>query len=77
LQRTTVVGIFEEGENDAGVSDMSGNVWEWPNTKYGSKRIYRGGSWISTANGCQVAISINYSPDYRYNDIGFRVAQSL
>jgi formylglycine-generating enzyme required for sulfatase activity/energy-coupling factor transporter ATP-binding protein EcfA2 len=45
---TTIVGQFEAGNSMAGASDMSGNVWEWTNSWYDAKRVYRsvrGGSW--------------------------------
>ncbi len=43
----------------------------------GSYRVGRGGGWGNGAQDCRVSFrSINY-PDYRYHDIGFRLAYSL
>jgi len=79
--------------NKLGIYDMSGNVWEWCNDRFGSYssgsqnnpqgassgsyRVYRGGSWISGARGCRVANRYNYSPNCSDNIIGFRLALSL
>ena len=40
----------------------------------GSVRVFRGGSWGSSAWNCRSAIRFRYSPSYRYNGLGFRVA---
>ena len=42
LQRTTAVGLFEEGKavygqgDQLGLHDMSGNVWEWTQSRWGA-----------------------------------------
>ncbi|MBO5961187.1 MAG: SUMF1/EgtB/PvdO family nonheme iron enzyme [Paludibacteraceae bacterium] len=39
----------------------------------GSDRVYRGGSWYSSASYCRVAIRHSYSPGNRDSYLGFRV----
>lgn len=49
-----------------------GSVWEkGGNDNY---RVFRGGSWHSLPLVCRSAYRYRYSPVYRYNSIGFRVA---
>ena len=40
----------------------------------GSNRVIRGGSWYNYAETCRVTCRNNYSPDYRFTYIGFRLA---
>ena len=47
-----------------------------PGPSSGSGRVRRGGSWLSDARHCRSANRYNYSPDRRYNDIGFRLART-
>jgi formylglycine-generating enzyme required for sulfatase activity len=42
----------------------------------GSFRVFRGGSWSDYPQYCRVAFRSGYSPDYRYNSIGFRLART-
>jgi formylglycine-generating enzyme required for sulfatase activity len=58
-------------------------VWEWGLNEYehperaqlsGSQmRALRGGSWIYLPLNARAAYRSGYHPDYRSNDIGFRV----
>lgn len=91
--RTSPVGAYSPtGDSPFGVSDMSGNVWEWCLTKWrssyqepedndetddGSKRVLRGGSWFSDADLARSAHRSSSSPGDRRFDIGFRVVALL
>jgi formylglycine-generating enzyme required for sulfatase activity len=74
LQQTSKVGTY--AANVYGLYDMHGNVWEWCSDWHtpGSHRVLRGGSWNNSGHLCRSARRQKYAPDFRGDNVGFRVA---
>ena len=66
-------------ENNFGLFDMIGNVWElcfdlYDEERYGNYRIFRGGSFASEKRACGATSRRKSFPDFRMDDLGFRIA---
>ncbi len=83
IGQTAAVGIYPLGQNpESGLYDLSGNVWEWCLTKYGSDdnnyggseaRVLRGGSWGNRHYDSRAASRTSANPHLVLNRGGFRL----
>ncbi len=84
-QQTTAVAAHPQGASPFAVEDLVGNVWEWcedeapPLTEEillnpPTRRLLRGGSFLSTADRLSVTAVQTLLPGNRAATVGFRVA---
>ena len=70
---TMPVGSKPLGDSVSGISDLSGNVWEWTGTLQSSFRLVLGGSWSDVNQSALHAAAMTvYLPDTRFGAVGFR-----
>ncbi|MDY6906428.1 MAG: formylglycine-generating enzyme family protein [Thermodesulfobacteriota bacterium] len=91
VYRETTLPVASFVPDSLGLFDMRGNVYEWcadrygpyPGNKvmdpqgrsYGKYRVFRGGSWYSSARYCRAAYRGKEKADYKYHNLGFRLVK--
>jgi sulfatase modifying factor 1 len=75
-QGTCPVGSHPKGNTSTGLSDMTGNVWEFTSTVENWRPVDRGGSW-NNGDKLQIAATFraNNTQQRRSSNLGFRCAR--
>lgn len=79
---TSPVGAFENGKNDLGLVDMSGNVWEWTSSTHSAEegsslRTVKGGSWMDGPTDLRISNFKDEDGTAGYADVGFRLVKEV
>lgn len=73
LGKTAPVGTFESGRSEIGCYDVAGNVWEWMAPQGdGTRAIVKGGAFDYSREKAQCYESMEFAPQQRISDVGFR-----
>ena len=76
------VGSFQSGASTSGVMDMTGNVWEWVDSKKSERpqpetRIVKGGGWTSDKKQARISFRNHVDLKMKNPTFGLRCAKSL
>ncbi len=76
------VGSFQSGASTSGVMDMTGNVWEWVDSKKSERpqpdtRIVKGGGWTSDEKQARISFRNHVDLKMKNPTFGLRCAKSL
>lgn len=88
--KRTTMRVKELPANPWGLHHIHGNVWEWVEDRFGvspgtaerdptgpasgTHRVRKGGGWTTRLGQCRSAARERWATNFRYNDMGFRLA---